>query len=88
MRRAVGSMYVPDMAYTASGPITNSATNLVRLAFSEPVTGLAVSQFNVTLKRAPDTLATPAAANTRRLHQVEPPAMLTAKPSKAAFVCA
>ena len=64
-------MYVPNMAYTAAGPITSAATNFVRVAFSEPIAGLDITQFNVTLTPAPDSPAAAAPATAaRRLLQV------------------
>lgn len=68
--RPIGSMYVPNMAYTAAGPITSAATNFVRIAFSEPIIGLDITQFNVTLKASPDTTPTSARSSNRRLKQV------------------
>ena len=63
-------MYVPNMAYTAAGPITNAATNFVRVAFSEPIMGLDITQFNATLTPAPDLKRSTPSADNRKLLQV------------------
>ena len=63
-------MYVPDMGYTAAGPITQAALNTIQLAFSEPVSALDITQFTVTLTAAPDTVAAAPPSNSRRLSQV------------------
>lgn len=68
-------MYVPNLSYTAVGPITNAATNFIRLAFSEPVLGLDISQFNITLSQALSQGAPPAAGQ-RRLQQAGVRALL------------
>ena len=68
--RPIGSMYVPDMAYTAAGPITSAARNFVRIAFSEPIIGLDIAQFNVTLKASPDATTASAKTSSRKLMQV------------------
>ncbi len=69
-RRPIGSMYVPNMVYTAAGPITSAATNFIRIAFSEPISGLDITQFNVTLTASPDTLPNSPQSNSRKLMQV------------------
>ena len=50
--RPIGSMYVPNLAYTAAGPITTLSTTLVQLSFSQPIIGLEISQLNITLTPA------------------------------------
>ena len=66
--RPIGSFYATAMTYTAAGPITAAATNFVRLAFSEPVSGMSIDQFNVTLTPAPDTaFAAPAIAQVHNI---------------------
>jgi hypothetical protein len=63
-------MYVPNVAYTAAGPITSAATNYIRLAFSEAILGLDITNFNISLTPAPDTLVAAPNTSSRKLMQV------------------
>lgn len=63
-------MYVPNMAYTSAGPTSTAATNFIRLAFSEPILGLDITQFNVTLSAAAPEPGPTSGAGSRKLFQV------------------